>query len=141
MNNESAADLLRSVSLRATPGRIALVNALRNVKTPLTVEEIHAEVQNIDLVTVYRILDHLRRNGLVHEVHFKSSPVRYELHGHGHHHHIVCTYCGRIAELPECDIETIESRVLKSSSFARITEHTLEFFGSCNDCTRGIVRA
>jgi Fur family ferric uptake transcriptional regulator len=76
--------------------------------------------------------------GLAREVRFKDGIVRYELAEKYHHHHLVCTNCGRIDELPHCDMRALERWALRGSRhFARVDEHALEFFGTCAACAKG----
>lgn len=125
--------ILRGAGLRATPQRLALLLALGKAKSPQTAEELHAKA-DADLVTIYRNLQSLAKAGVVHEVRFKDASVRYEL-SHGHHHHIVCTNCGFIEELESCDTSPLDRETLGiSKKFARINEHSLEFFGICRSC-------
>lgn len=125
---------LRSRKLRATPHRIALWEALSKKHAPATAEDMHREV-DADLVTIYRNLQSLVAAGLVREVRFKDTTVRYEIVHGGHHHHIVCTGCGVVDELPECTITSLEKPVLQASEkFVSIDEHSLEFFGTCRAC-------
>lgn len=129
----SAVQLLKEKGLRATPKRIALLETLSRARKPKTAEELHAEVAS-DLVTVYRNLQSLVAAELVSEVRLKDASVRYEF-THGHHHHLVCTECNTIEELDSCDLASLEKSVLKKSSrFASIDEHSLEFFGLCKSC-------
>ena len=130
----SSTSLLRSVGLRATPARRTLLDALKAAHRPLTVEELHAQASETDLVTVYRTVQSFVEQRLVQEVRLRKEPARYEFFSGMHHHHLVCTGCGTIDELPECDIATLEKTVLKKSSFVSVTDHALEFFGSCRAC-------
>lgn len=124
--------ILRTKGLRGTPKRVALMRALMKAKRPMTAEEIHIEVR-ADLVTIYRNLQNLVSAGIAHEVRFKDASVRYEF-AHGHHHHVVCTKCGVVMELAACDVSALEKNALRSSGFATIEEHSLEFFGLCRAC-------
>lgn len=127
--------VLRSSGLRITPQRSALMRALQRAHTPLTAEELHAKT-DADLVTIYRNLQSLVKAGIVHEVRFKDTSVRYEL-AHGHHHHIVCTGCGIVEELESCNTSPLDRQALEASKkFSRIQEHALEFFGTCVSCAR-----
>ena len=129
----SAETILKEAKLRATPKRVALLSALQSARSPRTAEELHKAVKS-DLVTIYRNLQSLVGAGIVSEVRFKDSSVRYEL-AHGHHHHIVCTGCGAVEELDGCDNSPLESQALRASErFSRIEEHALEFFGVCKSC-------
>lgn len=131
-----SAALLREKKLRATPHRVALLVALAETRKPLTAEELH-DKGKADLVTVYRTLQSLLKAGLVREVRFKDASVRYEfVHGE-HHHHLVCTSCGIVDELPECDVRSLEAKALAASgTFASVDEHSLEFFGTCTGCAK-----
>lgn len=125
--------ILRSAGLRATPQRLALLHALGKAKTPQTAEQLHAKA-DADLVTIYRNLQSLTAAGVVHEVRFKDTSLRYEL-SHGHHHHIVCTSCGFIEELESCNTSPLDRQTLEiSKKFSRVNEHSLEFFGICRSC-------
>lgn len=129
--------LVRRVSLRVTPKRIALLKALALAAAPMTVGALRAKVHGVDLVTIYRNLQSLAAAGLLREVRFKDDVVRYEFAHDGHHHHIVCKKCGAIGELPECDVRSLEKKALDiSGRFASIDEHALEFFGTCVSCAK-----
>jgi Fur family ferric uptake transcriptional regulator len=131
-----AETLLKEKQLRATPHRVALLSALLSSHRPVSAEDMHKKISGADLVTIYRNLQSLVAQGLAREVRFKDSTVRYEAAGL-HHHHLVCTTCGTVDELPECDIHSLEKEVLKKSdTFASINEHQLEFFGTCTVCAK-----
>lgn len=133
-------ELLKLKFLKVTPSRVALLDALRETKNPLTVEELHKKsATQSDLVTVYRGLESFLIHRLVREVRLKDDPMRYEYAAEHHHHHLVCTGCGIIDELPSCEISELENVALKHSRrFASISEHALEFFGTCQACTRAV---
>lgn len=127
--------ILRNAGVRPTPRRIAVFDALAGGDVA-SADDLHKRVKS-DLVTVYRALEIFVEKGLVREVRFKDGIVRYEIAKKSHHHHIVCTRCGRVDELPHCDMHTIEKQALRESRhFARVEEHSLEFFGTCTSCAR-----
>jgi Fur family ferric uptake transcriptional regulator len=136
MKNDPVSSVLRANGLRATPHRVALIGTLATATAPKTAEEIHARMESVDLVTVYRNLQALTAANLVKEVRFKDASVRYELIDEGsHHHHLVCKGCGAIDELEGCDVTALEKEILKRSKrFASVDEHALEFFGTCKGC-------
>ena len=49
-----------------------------------------------------------------------------------HHHHLVCTGCGRVEET-ECQLDDMVGRALTTSGFV-VTGHELNMFGLCSDC-------
>jgi Fur family ferric uptake transcriptional regulator len=93
-----------------------------------------------DLATVYRSLHLLESMGMVKRFDLGGGVARFELLAEGddgHHHHLVCTECGNVVELPDCStsISEIEESIAMKHGFKRVT-HKLEFFGVCTDCQR-----
>lgn len=129
--------LLRARGVRPTPRRVLLLDALRAFARPVSAEELHGRVKQADLVTVYRTLESFVAVRLVREVRFRDATTRYELAETHHHHHLVCTNCGTVDELPECDLHALEASVLKrSKKFRSLEDHALEFFGTCVSCAK-----
>ncbi len=132
----SAADQLRSLGLRATPQRTALLKALLSLKGPLSVEALTKAARGAcDLATAYRVLDAFVLAGLAKRIELSQGRALYEA-ATEHHQHAVCTSCGTIKDIDACLPAGIDSRVQKASGFARITEHSLEFFGVCASCAK-----
>lgn len=128
--------VLARAGLRATTQRIALLHALYRAQQPQSVEQlVRASRGALDLATAYRTLDTFVSGGLVRSVELSAGKALYEIAGH-HHHHIVCTSCNRIADVNICLPEALTQKVRTTSGFARIAEHTLEFFGLCTTCAR-----
>jgi Fur family ferric uptake transcriptional regulator len=131
---------LREGGFRATTGRIRLLELLRNVGTPLSVQGITKRWKGkvLDIATLYRSLTDLSEAHIIRRIdlntgiaHFEYTPQR------PHQHHIVCSDCGRIEELEHCSLGGLEKNIAtKSQYFTHIHSHSLEFFGSCTACTR-----
>lgn len=115
---------------------MGIFEAIAVARGPISAEAIHERV-DADLVTVYRTLEHFFAAGLIREVRFKDDTVRYEVAEASHHHHVVCTRCGIIDELENCNVRALEKSALGCSRrFASIDEHQLEFFGTCVSCAK-----
>lgn len=137
MDNISIANRLRTCGLRATQPRTTLLKKLDSAAQPLSVDEIFRSLSHtpIDRVTIYRTLEHFMQAGLVREIDLKRGHMLYELHDDHDHHHLVCITCGKTEDFTGCEIETLVSRALQNSkSFASISEHSLELFGTCTSC-------
>lgn len=105
---------------------------------PQSVEEVFAKVskkmRTIDLASVYRTLALFVKLRLVRVVNFGDGKDRYEiLNTEKHHHHVICTACGKIADVELADEERLEQIASKKTNY-RITNHSLEFFGICHSC-------
>jgi Fur family transcriptional regulator, ferric uptake regulator len=130
--------ILRKAGFKATPSRLKLLALLEKSKHPLSPQEIiEALRDDCDPVTVYRTVYALKSKGIIRQVDLRHNHAHYELTGKTEHHHLVCTGCGKIEDVEECDVELIYGRVIeKSRGFGAIAEHALEFYGTCKACIR-----
>lgn len=88
--------------------------------------------------TVYRTLDFLLAHGLVHRIESLNAFVGCAT-GPGQPHSssfLICTDCGRAAELDDPRIGAAITETLEESGF-RAQRRTIEVAGSCADCTAG----
>ena len=130
-------DLLRKAGYKATPGRVALLKLLKASKEPMSIQEIIKKAGKIavDQATVYRMLEVLEKIGAVKQVNLQHGHVDYEFVDPKDHHHIVCTVCKRVEDLDGIDTPDLSRRALRqATSFAKVTAHSLEFFGICRNC-------
>ena len=128
---------LRSRSFRATQGRVRLLELLNAAHTPLSIREIRRRWRGkrVDQATLYRTLTDLAQSGMVRQLDLNSGIVHFEYTPDSpHHHHIVCTSCGRIEDINTCSTEITHTVLRKSSHFKTISSHNLEFFGLCSKC-------
>lgn len=134
----NAASLLKEHALKATAPRVAVVEALASMRKPASVQDVLAVLKrgSADQATVYRSLEAFADAGLVRRVDLGKGPSCYELvHEGEHHHHLVCTSCGKIEDVENCGVDAFATRALKASkSFARIDSHSFELFGLCKAC-------
>lgn len=131
--------LLREAGYKATAGRLRLLAVLRASKEPLSIQELMRKVSGvaIDQATVYRILTVLEDVGVVRQVNLRHGHADYEFVGTSDHHHLVCTVCKRVEDVPGCDSELVAKQALrKAKQFASITQHSFEFFGICKTCAK-----
>lgn len=121
--------VLQDSYLRATETRIQVLEELSHIHAPVSAQDVH-EKTGIDLVTVYRTFSSFEEKGIVRRIDLRSGSALYEL-SEGHHHHIVCTDCGKVEDFQECDVEKLLPKVGKKWS---IRDHSLELFGVCGMC-------
>ena len=50
-----------------------------------------------------------------------------------HHHHVVCSRCGRVADIADEGLRTVVNEVARRTGY-RVDEHRLELFGLCPGC-------
>jgi Fur family transcriptional regulator, ferric uptake regulator len=99
---DRAEDMLRGVATRVTRGRIAVLATLLESKRALSHHEVESKLDrlnNIDRVTVYRVLDWLTENGLAHRLSGDDRVWRFTAareHHKDNHPHFTCLGCGDI---------------------------------------------
>ena len=131
-------ETLRRMGRTATRGREEILRILEEAPLPLSPRDIHDRFPEPkpDAATVYRNLSLLLSLGLVRSVALHERSRRYEAASEGvHRHRVVCRDCGRIEAFHAvtCDLSKIEEEILRRLGF-KVTDHSLEFFGSCPGC-------
>jgi Fe2+ or Zn2+ uptake regulation protein len=124
---------------RLTKQRAAILRALDD-GAHLTAEAIHervrAELPAVSLGTIYRTLDILRDIGLV-QVFAYGGAARYEA-ALDKHHHLVCTACGEIVNVPAPQVLSIALAVAQDNRYTGV-DATLVISGRCMRCA-GLAR-
>lgn len=132
---------------RLTIPRQAILDALSKTSKHLSAEDIYMTVHKaypaVGLTTVYRTLELLVQMGLVFKFDFGDGRARYELSegpkSIGHHHHLVCTGCGRIIDYTDFIDEELEllsqtEKGLSKKYNFKISNHLIQFYGLCEKC-------
>ena len=140
----------RGCGFRMTMPRQAILDVLSNTTEHLSAEEIyiavHKNYPNIGLTTVYRTLELVVQMGMVFKFDFGDGRARFELaKGPGakkHHHHLVCTECGRVVDYTDFIDEEKELLALTEAGLSKkynfaITNHLIQFHGICDKCRKG----
>jgi Fur family ferric uptake transcriptional regulator len=135
---------LRQRGYKITPQRRTIIGAIIDSHEHLTPSAICARVHRADpsvgLVTVYRTLEILAKLGLICETHAGGSCRSYLMRRPSeHHHHLICSDCGRVIDFTDCDLGNLESRLAAENKF-KINSHLLEFLGQCRQCSREAVK-
>ncbi len=122
---------------RLTPQRIMILSAIENSDNHISAEEIYSQVAakyaNVNISTIYRTLELLKRLGLVTETDLGGGRVRYHPVEKGHHHHLVCQECGAIIDLNESVLSSVKDVLLREYGFIADLRH-LAIFGRCVNC-------
>ena len=130
---------LSQAGLRMTAPRRAVAHLLSEREGQFTAEELLAESQRqglgIGRATIFRSLELLGRLSLVERVDLPSGEHAYLLCRPEHHHHVICSQCGRAATFGMDDRGLPErlEQVARATGY-RIDAHRLEVYGRCPDC-------
>lgn len=108
----------------------------------LSIEQIRDRLQALGaspgLATIYRTMDLLVESGLVRAHDFNQGYRRFEpAPAPDHHHHLICTRCGRVDEFTHERLERMLPMIADEHGF-KLDRHRLEIYGTCRDCRRRI---
>jgi Fur family transcriptional regulator, ferric uptake regulator len=138
--HDQVADRLSQEGQRYTSRRREVVELLQRAGRPLAMHEILGAASGLPQSSIYRNLVVLERVGAVTRYPTSGGHGLYELSEAlvGHHHHLVCTNCGRMEDLDvppalEGDLERVVDAIAASRGF-RPSGHRLELVGACADC-------
>jgi len=133
---------LRQHSYKLTPQRRVVIQAIVSNQEHLTptaiYEKVHQDHPDIGLVTIYRTIEILAKLKLICELHAGGSCHSYTISALGHHHHLICSNCGKVVDFPSCELEEAQQSLSKQTGF-RIDSHLLEFIGLCQTCQKEVI--
>ena len=128
--------LCREHGLAATHQRQKIYEALMSRPGHYSPEEIYEQVKqdlpSISLATVYKNLKTFVHARMVHEVSPHHGSWRIDANPHPHHH-LVCTRCRSITDLPVDSLAPVKLRRTIPSGF-RVEKFSIEVQGICKSC-------
>ncbi len=129
---------LEQKGLKSTSQRDFIASTFFQTNTHISLDELLRKVKRknpgIGYATVYRTMKILTDSGLAIARQFGDGQTRYEnIPEDGHHDHIICIKCSRIAEFHNQKIEQLQNETAKKLGF-KILNHKLELYGYCSDC-------
>lgn len=133
---------LAARGLRYTASRRAVVVALRSADGPVTLPEILAGDASLAQSSAYRNLAELIDAGVVRRIITSDEFSHFELAEHltgEHHHHLICTTCGAVADITvPLELEDLLERASQAVAAEQrwaVEHHRLDLVGRCTSCT------
>jgi Fur family transcriptional regulator, ferric uptake regulator len=131
---------LRQRRIRLTRQRRVILQVMDSAEQHLDVDQILVRAQEIDpevhLVTVYRTIDLLKKEGLIDELdllHLRGDRHYYETHGPRDHIHVACLRCGKVREFESRLYEQLKEQISRDCEI-QVSVSRTEVGGICNDC-------
>jgi Fur family peroxide stress response transcriptional regulator len=137
LTQQELVDRLRARTVRVTPQRLAIAEAVLNSTDHPTVQQIYERVRNnfpsMTLATIYSTLGVLERNGLIQELPFERMS-RYEPNMDPHVN-LVCIACENVmdADAGQEAVVRLKNRIVNESDF-QIAWQRVDFYGWCPSC-------
>lgn len=133
----STTQRLRQLGYWLTPQRMMIVAAIENSDHHISAEEIYDQIKarypHMNISTIYRTLDLLKRRGLVTETDLGEMSVRYHLAERGPHHYLVWQRCGQVIDLDEASFFSLKDALRRKYKFEADLNH-LAIFCHCVRC-------
>ena len=130
------AALLRSVGMRVTGPRLAVLRALSehpHTDADTVARAVRDRIGSVSTQAVYDVLRALTAAGLVRRVEPAGSRSRYETRVGDNHHHLVCRGCGAVADV-DCAVGAAPCLTPSDGGGFVVDEAEVTFWGLCAQC-------
>src|SRR4029079_4292307 len=127
----------RAPGSRLTEPRRALAALIAAQAGHFTAADLVAETRTrrlgVGRASVFRTLEVLEELAAIERLDLPTGEHAYVGCDPVHHHHIVCSRCGRTDEIDDSGLRPVVREVARQTGF-RVDEHRLELFGLCPAC-------
>jgi Fur family transcriptional regulator, zinc uptake regulator len=137
MDTTTALQVLKKKGYKYTGKREMMVHIFEREGRYLSAKEMLEYMQHeypgLSFDTVYRNLSLFEQYGIVESTEW-SGEKKYRLacNASNHHHHLICTTCGRTTAIDLCPMNSI----LGEPKNFEITGHKFEIYGHCGECMK-----
>lgn len=139
--SEQISRLLNEQGYSVTPGRRIVVDAIAGRQSIFTANDVLGWVDAVDAsigrATIFRTLDLLSQVGVLNRIHGDDGCHSYTVCDTSHHHHLVCTNCGKVIAFESTSVEHESNEVAREHGFA-VQSHRVEIFGLCQGCQQAL---
>lgn len=135
----SIIEAFEGAGYRLTAPRRALAGLIASRSGHFTAEELLAEAHRgrhgLGRATIFRSLEVLVELGVVERLDLPTGGHAFVACKRAHHHHVVCSSCGRSTEVADLGLEGMAASIERETGY-RIDAHRLEVFGVCPRCQK-----
>lgn len=128
---------LDTAGYRLTRPRRALADLIADQDGHFTAADLEAVARDrhlgISRASLFRALDLLSDLHVLERLDLPTGEHAYVPCAPAHHHHLVCSRCGRTAEVEDCGVAAAVDEIARRSGY-RVETHRLELFGLCRHC-------
>jgi Fur family ferric uptake transcriptional regulator len=144
MQRQDITSKLLELGYRLTPQRMMVVSAIESSDEQLSAEEIHGQVvpqyPHVNISTVYRTLELLKRLGLIAETDLGGGRVRYYPAGKEKQQQLICQQCGKTINMDDSILNSVGNMLFRQYRFNPDLKH-LSIFGRCAECQKKLTTA
>lgn len=128
---------LDGAGYRLTAPRLAVADLIAEYDGHFTASELETAARQrrlgISRATLFRALELFTELQVVERLDLPSGEHAYVPCAPAHHHHVICSRCGRAARVENCGLAEVVGEVARRSGY-QIQSHRLELFGLCRHC-------
>ncbi|KRK64790.1 metal uptake regulator [Companilactobacillus tucceti DSM 20183] len=135
---KEALQILKDNNYKVTKQRIDLIDYLsKYVDSYVQISVVDAYMRSlypgISHNTVYRNVKEFSDIGLVEYQEKNKTMIKFQCDfEQPHHHHFICSNCGKVIELKECPMDFFT----KQLPGCQVETHAIEIYGLCPDCVK-----
>jgi Fur family ferric uptake transcriptional regulator len=130
-------EALDRAGYRLTGPRRAVAELIARRDGHFTAADIETDARElrpgIGRATIFRSLEVLLGLGVVERIDLPSGEHAYVTCEPRHHHHVVCSRCGRATDIDDAGLRVVVDDIGARTGY-RIESHRLELFGVCPAC-------
>ncbi len=125
---------------RLTAPRVAVAELIAEHEGHFTAADLvaHARARHLGIgrATIFRALEVLAELRAIQRIDLPTGEHAYVACEPLHHHHVVCSRCGRVTDIADEGLRAVVREVSRRTGY-RVDEHRLELFGVCPACQAG----
>ncbi len=136
-SSDPIVEALGAAGYRLTGPRRAVAGLIAEYDGHFTAAELEIAARErrlgVSRATLFRALELLTELHVVERLDLPSGEHAYVPCVREHHHHLVCSRCGRVADVEDGALADAVAEIARRSGY-RIESHRLELFGLCRHC-------
>ena len=133
MADHTLLEKLEQHGYKLTAPRLKLLTAILSDGQQFTAEEIYSRVPSVGRATVYRTIKLMVDLGVLCKLTLDDGTPRYRLSHRSHHHHLICTTCGIVADFQRCTVDDVIGALKRATGY-QVEGHRIEVYGVCPEC-------
>lgn len=114
-----------------------VLQCLREHLGPCDLQELHEHIRyhnaSMAFSTIFRIVRKLEQDKKVVRVDWRERGSKYELADLPHHHHLICTKCGKVVDIDDSHFFFNPTKLEQETGFI-VEHHHVEIEGICSLC-------
>ncbi len=127
--------ILDDLGCRVTGPRREVARLLAGKQGSFSAESVNEELPDVGRATVYRTLKLLADAGVLCKTSLPDGSPRYAFDHSWHHHHLICTTCGKVEEFRHPELERLLCE-MDDEVPGQVLGHQVELYVTCTRCLR-----